>query len=225
MIENQSEAAVMDIAKLRRIFSTRIRKLREGKLNQGEFADSVGVSRGAMSYYEQEARTPDIGVLRAICVKYKISADYLLGIMPDPNHAVSDVCRETGLSPESARRLKLITRLVETDIRSPEHLMDVLGDDYPDAMKLAVCMSVPELLNVLFESDDGIELLTLLSAVILGAEVDGDEGKPVIKLKSASKNFEIAYPVENITDALWVNIQNCADRLRQQLSGTLSQKK
>ena len=51
----------MDISKLRKTFAIRIRKLRDGKLNQGEFADSVGVSRGAMSYYEQESRTPDIG--------------------------------------------------------------------------------------------------------------------------------------------------------------------
>ena len=95
----------MDVAKLRHIFSSRIRGLREGKMNQGEFADSVGVSRGAMSYYEQESRTPDIGVLRAICVKYNISADYLLGIIPDPNHSVADVCHETGLSPGAVKKL------------------------------------------------------------------------------------------------------------------------
>jgi transcriptional regulator with XRE-family HTH domain len=42
----------MDVAELRKIFSARIRKLREGaKLNQGEFADTTGVSHGAMSYY------------------------------------------------------------------------------------------------------------------------------------------------------------------------------
>ena len=60
----------MDVAELRKTFSARIRKLREERgLNQGQFADSVGISRGAMSYYEQEARTPDIGVLRAVCEK------------------------------------------------------------------------------------------------------------------------------------------------------------
>ena len=205
----------MDITELRHIFSTRIRKLRDGELNQGEFADSVGISRGAMSYYEQEARTPDIGVLRAICVKYNISADYLLGITPDPNHAVSNICLETGLSPESVRRIRLIAKLTNTEIRSHEHLMSILGKDFPDALKLAACTSVPELLSILLENDDGLELLTLLSAIILGAEVD-DSGKEklMIKLKSASKNFEIAYPVENITAALWVNIQSSADRLK-----------
>ena len=101
----------MDVAGLRAIFSSRIRKLRDGKFNQGEFADSVGVSRGAMSYYEQELRTPDIGVLRSICEKYKVSADFMLGLIPDTNHAVSDVCIETGLLPRAARRLMLLERL------------------------------------------------------------------------------------------------------------------
>jgi transcriptional regulator with XRE-family HTH domain len=207
----------MDIAELRHVFSTRIRKLREGQFNQGEFADSVGISRGAMSYYEQEARTPDIGVLRAICVKHNISADYLLGLIPDPNHAVSDVCLETGLSPESARKLRLISRLIRTDIQSNAHLMDVFGEDFLDVLKLAPFTSLPELLSVLLENDDGLNVLNMLGAIILGADVDGDENI-VIKLKSASKNFEIAYPVENITSALWVNIQNYVDKLKRQLA-------
>jgi transcriptional regulator with XRE-family HTH domain len=207
----------MDIAELRHVFSSRIRKLRDGKLNQGEFADSVGISRGAMSYYEQEARTPDIGVLRAICVKYNISADYLLGIIPDPNHAVSDVCRETGLSPAAVRKLNIITRLVNTELQSYEHLMDVFDEDFLEPLRLAVCTSVPEILNTLLESDDGMEILILLGAIILGAEVgDGIENLS-IKLKSASKNFEVAYPIENITAALWVNIQNSVGKLKQQL--------
>jgi DNA-binding XRE family transcriptional regulator len=42
---------IMDVAELRKTFSARIRKLREDRgLNQGQFADSVGISRGAMSY-------------------------------------------------------------------------------------------------------------------------------------------------------------------------------
>jgi transcriptional regulator with XRE-family HTH domain len=211
------EDAIMDIAELRHIFSTRIRKLREDQLNQGEFADSVGISRGAMSYYEQEARTPDIGVLRAICVKYNISADYLLGIIPDPNHAVSDACRETGLSPESVRKLNLIARLVNMDSISHEGLMDVFGEDFIEPLRLAVCTSVPEVLNVLLENDDGMELLTLLGAIILGAEVSGGGENLTVKLRSASKNFELAYPIENITAALWVNIQSSAGKLKQQL--------
>jgi transcriptional regulator with XRE-family HTH domain len=208
----------MDVAGLRHVFATRIRKLRGEKMTQGEFADSVGVSRGAMSYYEQEARTPDIGVLRSICGKYGIPADYLLGLTADPNHAVADICRETGLSAEAARRLRLITRIVDTDFRSFEHMAGEFDGDLPDAMKLTAFTSIPELLSVLLESDEGLSLLNLLGAIILGAEIEnGGQGSPKIKLKSASRNFRIAVPIENITSALWVNIQDEAAALRKKL--------
>lgn len=205
----------MDIAKLRKIFATRIRKLREGKLNQGEFADSVGISRGAMSYYEQESRTPDIAVLRAICVKYNVSADYLLGIIPDQNHQVSDICRETGLLPKAARNLSLLTRLINAgELYSHEHTMDIFGDDFEDVMKLTPLTSVPEVLNILLENDEGLSLLTLLGAIILGAEVDTGGEKIVLKIKSAAQNFQIAVPIDDITPALWVNIQDDANMLK-----------
>ena len=82
----------MDVAGLRAIFSSRIRKL------------------------------------RAICEKYKVSAVYLLELMPDTNHAVSDICLETGLYPKSARRLGMLQRLKELKFESfdtvIEHFID-----------------------------------------------------------------------------------------------------
>lgn len=205
----------MDTAKLRRTFSTRIRKLREGKLNQGEFADSVGISRGAMSYYERESRTPDIGVLRAICEKYKVSADYLLGLMEDENHTVSDACKETGLSPEAVRKLNIMSRLTETGFTSYEHLMDVFDHDFKDALSLVPFTSATELISILLENEEGLSLLALLGAIILGAETDSKvDEPPVIKIKSASKNFQIEIPIESLTAALWVNIQEHAHNLR-----------
>lgn len=210
----------MDTAQLRQIFSSRIRKLRDGKMNQGEFADSVGISRGAMSYYEQESRTPDIGVLRAICEKYNVSADYMLGLMADRNHAVSDACKVTGLSPVAVKKLNIIDRLSSTEFESNEHLMETFDHEFLDAMKLTPFTSITELLNILLENDDGLSLLVLLGAIILGAETDTDADEtPVIRIKSASKNFQIAVPIESLTAALWVNIQEHAHNLR----GTLLQ--
>ena len=205
----------MDISKLRKTFASRIRKLRDGKLNQGEFADSVGVSRGAMSYYEQESRTPDIGVLRAICEKYKVSADYMLGLMEDENHVVSDACKMTGLSPEAVKRLNLMSRLVDTDFISHEHMFDIFDHDLKDALSLVPFTSATELISILLENEDGLSLLALLGAIILGAETDttADE-KPIIKIKSAAKNFNIEIPIESLTAALWVNIQEHAHNLR-----------
>jgi len=216
----------MDIAKLRHIFATRIRKLREGKLNQGEFADSVGISRGAMSYYEQESRTPDIGVLYSICKKYNISADYLLGLIPDRNHRVSDICHETALSPKAAQMLNYIARIVRSDafddVRklTEEEGASISDSDLADMMKAMVFTSLPELLNILLENDEGLDLLNLLSAIILGAEFVGEgEVPPHLIIKSAVKDIQVAFPIENITAALWVNIQSEADKLKEKYRG------
>jgi len=208
----------MDVAELRRTFASRIRKLREGEMNQGEFADSVGISRGAMSYYEQEARTPDIGVLRAICVKYNISADYLLGIIADPNHVISDVCRETGLYPKAAKRLHLLQRLKETKMEPSivEAVIEEFDEDAQEVVELAAHTAVTPMMNLLLSSNEGLTLLTLLSAIIFGAElVTGSDEKPYFKFMSNHKNLSIEYPLKNITAALWINVQREAEKLRE----------
>ena len=209
----------MDVAGLRAIFSSRIRKLREGKMNQGEFADSVGISRGAMSYYEQELRTPDIGVLRAICEKYKVSADYLLGLMPDTNHAVSDVCLETGLWPKVARRLMLIERFKNTKMMPNiiEAVVEEFDQDAQEVLELTPFTSATPMINLLVSTDEGLHLLNMLSAIIFGAELQIDDvtvADPKLKLMTNHRNIEIQYPLENITAALWVNIQSEVERLK-----------
>jgi len=212
----------MDIAGLRAIFSSRIRKLREGKMNQGEFADSVGISRGAMSYYEQELRTPDIGVLRAICEKYKVSADYLLGLMPDTNHAVSDVCLETGLHPKATKRLMFLERLKELDLMNPnpvDVVFDEFDEDAEEVMKMTAFTSAPSMINLLLSTDEGLNMLNLLSAILVGAEfVTGSDEQPYFKLLTNHKNLEVTFPFVNITAALWVNVQREAERLKEKIN-------
>ena len=222
----------MDIAKLRSIFSARIRKLREGKLNQGEFADSVGVSRGAMSYYEQEARTPDIGVLRAICEKYNVSADYLLGLMADENHAVSDVCRETGLSPKSAKVLKVIKPSTNNDKghdNAPVPYDPDIDFLYAPVFKwlckatndeclrmLRKVGPITEVLNIMLEDEDGLQLLTLLSAIILGVSAGDDRGDEIWVSINSNTGSEMLLPISitDLSSSLWVNIQYFAHALR-----------
>jgi transcriptional regulator with XRE-family HTH domain len=205
----------MDVAGLRAIFSSRIRKLREGKMNQGEFADSVGISRGAMSYYEQELRTPDIGVLRAICEKYKISADYLLGLMPDTNHAVSDICLETGLVPNAAKRLQILQKLKETQIENFHAVTEQLGEEY---LEMTPFTSATPMINLFLSTDEGLNMLNLLGAIIVGAEfVTGSDEQPFFRILTNHKNLDVTFPMENITAALWVNVQREADRLREKI--------
>jgi len=210
----------MDVAELRHIFSTRIRKLREGKMNQGEFADSVGISRGAMSYYEQELRTPDIGVLRAICEKYSISADYLLGLIPDTNHSVSDICLETGLFPNVARRLRLLKKLkdikIETDLVTA--VFEQFDEEADEVMLLTAVTSATPMINLLMSFDEGLNLLNYLSAIIFNAElVTGSEDKPYFKVITGHRNITISFPFENITAGLWVNVQREAEKLKAKI--------
>jgi transcriptional regulator with XRE-family HTH domain len=209
-------------SELRHIFAQRIRKLRESHgLNQGEFADTVGVSRGAMSYYEQEARTPDIEVLRRICAKYGIPADYMIGLIPDPDREVSDVCLQTGLWPEAVKRLRLIRRIKA--IKTREVLETIVGEFADDDVEAAVWLTpfsaAPLMANVLLATDEGLHILNLLSAIICGAElVTGSDEPPMLRLPQAHSTLEISYPVGSITGALWANIQENAAELRNRLA-------
>ncbi len=215
----------MDTVSLSHTFSDRIRKLRaERGMNQGQFADFVGVSRGAMSYYEQEARTPDIAVLKSICEKCGVSADYMLGLIPDRNHAVSDVCLETGLSPVSVHKLRLINKIANTNSQSLEEMFDMY-DDVQEALNNLALTSITEVLNTLLENDEGSSLLVLLGAIILGAEVDTGGVRPRVMIKSNSKNAELSYELEDsdLAAALWLKVQTEAHNLRNDLQNRSSQ--
>lgn len=209
----------MDIAGLRKTFSARIRELRgEREQNQGQFADSVGISRGAMSYYEQEARTPDIGVLRSICEECGVSADYLIGLIPDRNHAVSDVCLETGLYPKAVQRLMLLKQLKELKFESFEPVVDHFSDDPDEALKMAAHTGAATMVNLLLGTDEGLSMLTLLSAIIAGAElVTGSDEAPYLKLKTDHAYIQVEYPLQNITATLWINVQEEAAKLRDRV--------
>jgi len=218
----------MDTAKLRNTFSTRIRKLREERgLNQGQFADFVGISRGAMSYYEQEARTPDIGVLYTISEKCGVSADYLIGLIPDRDRTVSDVCHETGLYPKAAKRLNILQQLKELKFDSFETVIEHFIDDDPkEALIMAASTAATPMTNLLLITDEGLSIMTLLSAIIFGAElVTGSNDnpqppqKPRLKFMTNHQNIQVEYPLQNITAALWVNLQEEAAKLRDKLDG------
>ena len=60
---------------------TKLKELRqELGLSQTAFATSIGVTQDSISLWEQNKRIPDTVYIVEICKKYKISADYLLGL-------------------------------------------------------------------------------------------------------------------------------------------------
>lgn len=60
--------------------ATRLREVRRhfGDMERGEFAESIGVSKNTIAFYERGERTPDADVIASYVETYKISSDWLL---------------------------------------------------------------------------------------------------------------------------------------------------
>ena len=68
-------------------FGSRLKELRiERNSSQKEVADDIGISITAISQYESDSRFPNEETLKRLCMYYKISSDYLLGLT-DTKHA------------------------------------------------------------------------------------------------------------------------------------------
>lgn len=80
------------------VFGIRIKRLRKHKgINQVELGQALGITRAAVSYYENGERIPNIDVLRAAAEFFEVSSDYLIGLNNDQNEddsiKVGDVVR------------------------------------------------------------------------------------------------------------------------------------
>lgn len=61
-------------------YGERIALLRDHKqLTQQELANIVGITRAALSHYENNRRKPDYQVIRNIADYFQVSVDYLIG--------------------------------------------------------------------------------------------------------------------------------------------------
>lgn len=62
-------------------FAIKLRELRlERGMSQGEVSKALGLTRNAFTNYELGIREPSLDTLRAICLLFEISADYLLDL-------------------------------------------------------------------------------------------------------------------------------------------------
>lgn len=62
-------------------FGSRLKALREERgINQGRFADAIGITRQSMSNYESGKHSPDMLVLKKMIAYFGCSSDYLLGL-------------------------------------------------------------------------------------------------------------------------------------------------
>lgn len=68
-------------------FGNRLKALREERgINQGRFADAIGITRQSMSNYESGKHSPDITVIKKMVGYFGCSTDYLLGLTKHRNY-------------------------------------------------------------------------------------------------------------------------------------------
>ena len=93
------------------VFAQRLFDLRESKnIKRQEMAESLGISRASLEYYEKGKRKPDIEMVIKIASYLSVSTDYLLGITDAKtnNKDIQFICDYTGLTANSVNVLSSI---------------------------------------------------------------------------------------------------------------------
>lgn len=87
----------------------RIKEVR-GNMKQEECAIKLGISRAALSSYENGSRTMDIEILYKFCELFNVSTDYLLGRTPHStiNEDTQNALKITGLSEKALENIKVL---------------------------------------------------------------------------------------------------------------------
>jgi len=62
-------------------FGQRLKELRvENNLRVRDLSDEISITEMAWRYYETDKREPNLNVIRFICKRFNVSADYFLGL-------------------------------------------------------------------------------------------------------------------------------------------------
>lgn len=89
----------------------RIRELRKSyKITQNEFANRLGVTKSAISSYENGSRLPSYDILIKISLIFKVSTDYLLGRIDKKTQTISI----SGLTDKQIESIKCIVNIYRT---------------------------------------------------------------------------------------------------------------
>lgn len=92
---------------VREVFSNRLKEIRtKSKLSQAQFADMLGISVAALSYYERGERIPDIIFLYKVQECFNIPDGYLLGNTSSLTKAYVDISNELSLSDEAINKIR-----------------------------------------------------------------------------------------------------------------------
>lgn len=108
-IRDWSEWEIVENETVERLYEDsrrNLKKLREKiGVNQAEFAKALGISRAALSYYENGARVPDIKFILKVGVLTDCSFAYLLGDTPTMKRQEFDIAKALDITEEEAEQL------------------------------------------------------------------------------------------------------------------------
>lgn len=116
----------------------RIKKVRQkSKLTQEKFGERIGVSKMAITYYENGNRTPQPATIKLICKEFSINETWLLtgeGDMDQPMSEEQEIAQITAslFNEDDQRRInlfKFIASLDEEDMEALERLW-VKAEDF-----------------------------------------------------------------------------------------------
>lgn len=127
------------VSKCLQIFGLRLKELREERgISQRELAEIIGISKGAVYYYESDGRAPDIVTLEKISDYFDISADYLLGRTNarTKKPLLRSICDKTGLSDKSVRMLARLKKENNSRLRIINLLLEQANSDIEDDYEL-----------------------------------------------------------------------------------------
>lgn len=65
-------------------FGEKLKELRrERKLTIVELSKEIKYSKSTIGYWEQDQKEPTMSAIKALCIYFDVSADYLLGLKDD----------------------------------------------------------------------------------------------------------------------------------------------
>lgn len=176
-----------------KIFSSRLRQLRGGK-SQEEVSKGIGISRGALSYYEKGERNPDINVLHSIAKYYNVSADYLIGLSDTPSLSfdIKSISDNIGLDEISIQILKSKTKgskeTLTTD--NEEYATEKIIQDYLFLQAINVLIG--------YGAIDDIAIYLFTDFTHCTNYYDDDENyHPISGLELFDCHFQISYRGDN----------------------------
>ena len=196
-----------------KVFSKRLKQLR-GNKSQDEVAKDIGISRGALSYYEKGERNPDINTLSSIAKYYNVSADYLLGLSDTPTLSVEEkaICDTIGLSKNSVDILKIhAQRARQTSVKDDEAEDDweLIMWSYLTLQAINIIVGNPELLG-----DIASYFFTEFTHY---TDFYGEDiYHPISSLELFDSKFHISYSddYDFLSDAIFLRIQRTFSSIR-----------